>query len=153
MPRNTEKQKVCYRAECKEVWRKKTIQSRFLGNGSILVSSPLEKPIKTHGFEPVSDGLAGWKVVGESSPNALHCATVPDGPGNEWKGGEFDRIEAKNRAALKSHFAKLAGPAIIQLQHMPLNIQGGYRPLKIGPVIPGFGYDRYVQRKHDETGR
>jgi hypothetical protein len=43
-----------------------------------------------------------WHVVaGEISPDALRCATVPDGPDCQWKGGEFERIEAKNRAALK----------------------------------------------------
>jgi hypothetical protein len=46
-------------------------------------------------------------VAGDISPNALHCATVPDGPGCKWEGGAFARIEAQNRSGLKSHFAKL----------------------------------------------
>jgi hypothetical protein len=36
------------------------------------------------------------------SANALHCATVSDGLDCRWKGGEFERVEAKNRAALKA---------------------------------------------------
>jgi hypothetical protein len=31
---------------------------------------------------------------------------VPHGPGKHWKDGAFKRIEARNRAALKTHFAK-----------------------------------------------
>ena len=33
--------------------------------------------------------------------NALHCATISDGPNCQWKGGELKRVEAK-RAALKA---------------------------------------------------
>jgi hypothetical protein len=57
--------------------------------------------------EPVSDSR-GWHIVaGRLIPNASHCATVPDGHGCKWEGGAFARIEAKNRSALRSHFAKL----------------------------------------------
>ena len=31
--------------------------------------------------------------------NQYHCATVADGPNCEWANGEYERIEAKNRAA------------------------------------------------------
>ena len=76
-------------------------------------------------------------MAGEISPNALHCATVPDGPGGSWGSGSVERIEAQNRRALKAHFAKLDEKAVIQRQHMPLNILGGYQPkyrvLKLGP--------------------
>jgi hypothetical protein len=77
------------------------------------------------------------RVAGEISPDALHCATVPDGPGGSWGSGSVERIEAQNRRALKAHFAKLDEKAAIQRQHMPLNILGGYQPtyrlLKLGP--------------------
>ena len=36
------------------------------------------------------------------SANALHCATISDSPDCQWKGGEHERVEAKNRAALKA---------------------------------------------------
>jgi hypothetical protein len=36
------------------------------------------------------------------SPDQLHAATVPDAPSGRWEGGEYRRIEAKNRAALKA---------------------------------------------------
>jgi hypothetical protein len=45
-----------------------------------------------------------WVVVaGPKLPLwQLLCAKVPDGPGGRWKGGEYQRIEAKNAAALKT---------------------------------------------------
>ena len=46
-------------------------------------------------------------MAGEISPEAFHCATVPDGAGTRWKRGSFEHIEAANRTALKAHFAKL----------------------------------------------
>jgi len=62
----------------------------------------LGNPIKSGLPEADKCGRA-WKVVsGEISPNAFHCATLPDGPNCQWKGGEFERVEAKNRAALKA---------------------------------------------------
>src|SRR5262249_22739880 len=74
--------------------------------------SPLKNPIKMG----IKSGLAGdrpWRIVAgpELSPSALHCATVPDGPDCQWKDGAFDRIEAKNRAALNVHFDKLDSTA------------------------------------------
>jgi len=107
MPRNTEHQRVCYRAECKTAWRLKTVQSRFLGTGSTPVSNPLKTSIKSSLPEPDKYGRR-WRIVaGSLTPNQFHCATVPDGPGCQWEGGSFERIEAKNRAALKSHIATL----------------------------------------------
>ena len=47
--------------------------------------------------------LDKWRILaGEISPSALHCATVPDGPGCKWEGGSLERIEAENRRALKA---------------------------------------------------
>lgn len=107
MPRLRESQRICYRADCKEKWHKKTIQSRFVGTGSAFVKDPLEKAHLSAVPEPLAGGR-GWRIIaGEISPNAFHCATVSGGPGNQWKGGQFERIEAQNRSALKSHFAKL----------------------------------------------
>jgi hypothetical protein len=68
MPRNHEKQKVCYRAECKQKWAQKTIQSRFLGSDS----GPEKYPSKNFDFigvrEPVrSDRGADWAIAVNSS--------------------------------------------------------------------------------------
>ena len=51
-------------------------------------------------------------MAGAISPNALHCATVPDGAGTLWKRGSFEHIEAANRTALNAHFAKLKAAEI-----------------------------------------
>ena len=32
------------------------------------------------------------------TPNQLHCATIPDGPGC-WEGGEYQRLESKEETA------------------------------------------------------
>jgi hypothetical protein len=112
IPRNAEHQKVCHRSECKRAWRLKTIQSRFLGWDSGSDSTPLETSIKPGLPEAVKAGR-GWRIVtGETSPSGFHCGIVPDGPGWQWKDGQFKRIEAANRAALKAHFAKLEATEI-----------------------------------------
>jgi hypothetical protein len=99
MPRNSEQQKVCYRAECKETWRKKTLQSRFIGTGTVPVGSPLGNPIKSGVQEAVKSDQAWFVVAGGWKD--FHTP-VPDGPGNQWKDGQYERIEARNRAALKA---------------------------------------------------
>ena len=68
------------------------------------VKYPLENPIKQGGFEADKYGRIVARTL---RPSAFHCATVPDGPGCKWEGGSFARIEAKNRAALKSHIGTL----------------------------------------------
>ena len=62
-----------------------------------------------------------------NAANQFHCATAPDGPDCQWKGGEYERIEARNRAALREHFRKLADQCLIQPHHPPVNVLGGYR--------------------------
>jgi hypothetical protein len=42
---------------------------------------------------------SSWRQI---SPKDSHCATVPDGSNGHWKAGEIERVEAKNRAALKA---------------------------------------------------
>jgi hypothetical protein len=48
-----------------------------------------------------------WRQVAgpDLDPRSFSATTVPDGPHN-WDGGEYERLEAKNRAALAAHFAK-----------------------------------------------
>jgi hypothetical protein len=124
-------------------------------------------PLKTSIKPGIKSGLKPdrtWHIVAgpELTPSQLHCATVPDGPACQWKDGAYERVEAKNRALLKAHVVELGEKAAIQRQHMPLNIQGGYRPMcrllkhKDGsdacrapdPIIPGMGYDRHVAPEH-----
>ena len=84
---------------------------------------PLHCPIRSKVKKPVNKGpkaapkrdprSLSWRVVAGPpegiSANAFHCATLPDGPNCQWKGGEFERVEAKNRTALKA-----AGEAAIE---------------------------------------
>jgi hypothetical protein len=109
MPRNAPNQRTCYRASCKTAWAQKLIFCRFLGRGTapvkLIAETPANGPLK----EPISGGrtpttrLDKWRfIAGEIDPKALHCATVPDGAGNEWKDGRFERIEAENRRLLDS---------------------------------------------------
>jgi hypothetical protein len=45
-------------------------------------------------------------------PVAIPLRDRPDGP-DTWEGGEYERIEKRNGAALKAHFDKLAPPAAV----------------------------------------
>jgi hypothetical protein len=53
-----------------------------------------------------SDGSGGraWRIVAgqELTPSQFHCAAVADGPDCQWRGGEYERLEARNRAAPKA---------------------------------------------------
>jgi hypothetical protein len=105
MPRNSETQKVCFRAECKEKWAQKTIQSHFLGIDSQTEKHPAKNPIKQGVNEADKYGRRWIQIAGPKlTPNQLHCATVPAGPDCKWQEGAFERIEAKNKAALEAHF-------------------------------------------------
>jgi hypothetical protein len=107
MPRNAEHQKVCYRADCKAAWRRKTIVSRFVGQTTTPVSTPLENPIKPGvkiGLKGGSDPGRPWRQVAGPvmGPRSFTAAIVPDGPGGQWAGGSFERIEAENRKRLEA---------------------------------------------------
>jgi hypothetical protein len=88
---------TCGRRKCKNA-----IRSLKRPEDTSRVEIGLGNAIKSGLPEADKYGRA-WKVVsGEISPNAFHCATLPDGPNCQWKGGEFERVEAKNRAAFKA---------------------------------------------------
>ena len=88
---------TCGRRKCKNA-----IRSLKRPEDTSRVEIGLGNPIKSGLPEADKYGRA-WKVVaGEISPNAFHCASLPDGPNCQWKGGELERVEAKNRAALKA---------------------------------------------------
>jgi len=107
MPRNVGNQKVCYRVDCKAAWRRKTVISRFVGQGSASVGDHLENPIKPGvkiGLNPGSDPGRPWRrVVGSDlTPTSFRFAIVSDGPNGQWAGGSFERAEAENRKRLNS---------------------------------------------------
>jgi hypothetical protein len=88
---------TCGRRKCKNA-----IRSLKRPEDTSRVEIGVGNPIKSGLPEADKYGRA-WKVVaGEISPNAFHCATVSDGSNCQWKGGEFERVEAKNCAALNA---------------------------------------------------
>jgi hypothetical protein len=88
---------ICGRRKCKNA-----IRSLHRTEDTSRVEIGVGNPIKPGLPEADKYGRA-WKVVaGEISPNASHCAAVSDGSNCHWKGGELERVEAKNRAVLKA---------------------------------------------------
>ena len=108
--RNRDDQKICRKAKCRSAWRARTGFGRYIAPSAAKL--PSKKPVnKGPKAAPKRDPRSiSRRVVTEGiSANAFHCATLPDGPNCQWKGGEFERVKAKNRAALKA-----AGEAAIE---------------------------------------
>jgi hypothetical protein len=100
---------TCGATDCKRRWRQKDGTGRFSAlkqatgyQGSQKSNLRKETPAAQALFGAIQ-GPARRIVAGPPlTPNQLHCATVPDGSDYQWKGGEYERLEAKNRAALKA---------------------------------------------------
>jgi hypothetical protein len=97
---------VCKKAKCKNAWAAGEGFGKYAESAqSYPVSQNPEKSAEsatnTGRFEPVKAGPR-WRIVagGPLTPSQMHCATVPDGPDCQWKGGSFERIEAQNRKEL-----------------------------------------------------
>jgi hypothetical protein len=85
---------LCYRLECRSAYRGNRPKFTFPGQGSGSVKERASNADKT-GTKNAS--ALAWRAIAgpELTPTQLHCATVRDG-------GGFERIEARNRAALKA---------------------------------------------------
>jgi hypothetical protein len=93
---------TCGRRKCKNALRQvgAPYDSRRV---EIASGNPIESGLP----EGPKSRLTKWRILaGEIGENALHCATVPDGPDCKWEGGSYERTEAQNRRHLKAHFAK-----------------------------------------------
>jgi hypothetical protein len=116
MERKSGNQKVCGRRKCRAALKARTSHSDFnssdiskaravaippTGIDAAVRHSGSNSPDISKAKSPLRTDRA-WTIVAgpKLSPSQLHCATVPDGPGGSWKGGEYRRIEAKNRTAL-----------------------------------------------------
>jgi hypothetical protein len=145
LDRKTGNQKVCRKSKC----RNALAQGEGFGHyhaisaRTKLASQNLELKQETAAAQSVLSATSalGWRQIAGPplTSDQLRAATVPDGPNGQWKGGEFERIEAKNRAMLKAHFAKLAKECLIQPHHPPINIVAGYRfpdAIDLSPVKP-----------------
>jgi hypothetical protein len=108
--RRQENQRICRKPRCRNDWQAGVVRSRYLVSSSVKLAS------KTPDF-------IGLKRA-DKRDRPPH---IPDGPNCTWEGGEYRRLEAKNRAALREHFRELAKQCLIQPHHPPVNVLGGYR--------------------------
>jgi hypothetical protein len=99
---------ICKKPKCRNAW----IAGEGFGKYANLTDRyPPENAANIGGFERGKADPRWHIVAGEISAKAFHCAIVPDGPNCQWKGGEFDRVGAKNRQILEQHFARLDAAA------------------------------------------
>jgi hypothetical protein len=101
MERKSEQQKLCKKSKCRNAW------NRGFDLGRYGASKPLSTPsriVDSIDPAPGPKGARGWHIVAglELTPDQFRAATVPDGSNCQWKGGDYERIEAKNKAALKA---------------------------------------------------
>jgi len=99
--------RLCYRLKCRSAYRKNRPGFMFPGQGSGSVKERARNADLT-GIKSATDSrfFTPWRVVAAGAPisaNQYHCATVPDGMDCQWAGGDYERIEAKNTAALVAH--------------------------------------------------
>jgi hypothetical protein len=98
--RNSANQKVCGKRKCRAALK------RFVGRDTSIVHSGSNSPDISTAKSAIRRDRAWVVVAGPKLPLwQLLCAKVPDGPGGRWEGGEYQRIEAKNVAALKTRGA------------------------------------------------
>jgi hypothetical protein len=126
MERRTERQLVCGKRKCRNALKAGEGFGRY--HTPSYAITPLENSIKSGIKSGVADGRPRRIVAGPPlTPSQLHCATVPDGPGCRWEGGEYQRLEARNRALPRKHVSEQAAKCLIQPHHSPVNVLGGYR--------------------------
>ena len=87
--RKTERQLFCRKPRCRSAFRGSESHYRYPGSPS--AGSPLKTSIKP----------------GVKTPLKPDRAWAPDGPGCRWDGGEYARLEKRNRTALEAHFDRL----------------------------------------------
>jgi hypothetical protein len=109
MARKTEQQLVCGKRRCRNALQARQSLGRYLAssNGVSALENPIKPGIKIDGAVD-----RPWRIVAgqELTPSQFHCAAVADGPDCQWKGGEYERLEARNRAALKAAGLELPLP-------------------------------------------
>ena len=107
---------TCGSTDCKRRWRQKDGTGRF------------SAPTQASGYQGSQESNLHQEVpisCGSFGAIQTAAAIVPDGPNCSWEGGEYRRLEAKNRAALREHFRKLADQCLIQPHHPAVNVLGG----------------------------
>jgi hypothetical protein len=103
-PTNGER-KLCKKPQCRSVF---TLGEGFGRYHEAATRKPIqETPVNIDALR--APKAPRWRLIAGAglTPSQLHCATIPDGPGGQWEGGSFERIEAQNRALLKAHSTAL----------------------------------------------
>jgi hypothetical protein len=85
----------------------------------------------------------GWRQIAGPELSSVQLAVVPDGPNCQWKGGEVERIEAKNRAALRAHFAAL--------EQAEVEANGTFTDPGWSEIVSPDGVKCFVARSPSET--
>ena len=101
-PDSRSTRKLCKRPKCRYTYSQNRSFFDFPAPGS-LSRSELSKT-------PVKEGFLGGQKRDRASPVAgpqltalqSRCAAIPDGPNGEWRGGEVERVEARNTALLRA---------------------------------------------------
>ena len=100
MERRTERQRICRKSKCHGAFRARIDLGRYH------VSSDVVSPSKNVDFigskQPLKPDRA-WRVVAAGKPipaSVFYWATIPDGPNCLWEGGEYQRLEKRDTAAL-----------------------------------------------------
>jgi hypothetical protein len=96
--------RICKRSKCRnavksrpEAWGWMPTTQKSTEGGKTPTKPGIKMPVKT-------ERNPDWRVVaadGAITANQYYCATVPDGPDCQWRGGEWLRLDARDRAALR----------------------------------------------------
>jgi hypothetical protein len=116
--------RTCGSRDCKRRWRQKDNTGRFSApkqatgyQGSQKSNLRKETPAAQALFSAIRGPKWRQTIGSPLAPNQFHCATISDGPDSKLQGGDYERLEAKNRAALREHFRELAKQCLIQPHH------------------------------------
>lgn len=123
MERRTETQRICGKRRCRNALAARPNLGCYAASSATLATQ--ETPDSIGSKTPIGTDRAWHIVVGELTPQQFHCATIPDGPSCQWRGGGYQQIESRNRAPLREQFRN--PKAVIQPNTPPANILGGYR--------------------------
>jgi hypothetical protein len=109
--------RLCKSARCRNEYRRFHHVYEYTSAAPGGASQSVERPQRSADKSGINVGdlrSRPWRIVAGAtpSPSTLHCATVPDGSGCRWKGGDYERIDARNRRLLEAHFDKLDSTAV-----------------------------------------
>jgi hypothetical protein len=101
MERKTGNQLVCGKRKCRNALQAGSDFGRYHASSAAKLAQEVPDSI---GSATALKPDRAWRIVAGPNLDAIsfRFATVPDGPNGQGKGGEYERNEAKNKAAIKS---------------------------------------------------